>query len=167
MQKQICMILLLSVVISSIFSYPGPRLEFFIKNNTQQTIFIEYTLLNGESEEEKNYFWMQEINEQIITLMDALYNKSITKIPPNEGLSIIHYYATGKLADLGVKFEGIRPIPLIKLIKSTYKELKIYTENGSKVIALDTIEKENIEKNDYVKGVSYELEIYEQDDSKE
>lgn len=163
MKKYICILFFVCIVISNVVCIPGPQLALYIDNFTKQTVFIDYKLANGDSEDEKNYIWMQEISEQLITILDALYNRSITKISPSKRRSIIEYYATGKLSDLDDKFEDIRAIPLMILLKSTYKELKIYTENGSRLITLDTLENENIVKYDYGKGVTYILEIYEQD----
>ncbi|HOS31018.1 MAG TPA: hypothetical protein PLR39_09420 [Treponemataceae bacterium] len=167
MKKNICTFLLLCILISSVFCRPGPLINLRIDNYTQQNVFIEYKLLNGNIEKERNYFWTQEINEQLITIHDTLFNRSIAKIRPNYKISIIEYYSTGKLTDLVERFKGIRPIPLMTLLKSTYKELKIYTENGSRIITLDTLENENIMKYDNGESIGYILEIYEQDDSKE
>lgn len=167
MKKNIFTLFLLCLVISSVFCRPGPLINLRIDNYTQQTIFIEYELLNGNSDKERNYFWTQEINEQLITIHDTLYNGSIAKIRPNYKKSIIEYYSTGKLTDLVERFKGIRPIPVMTLLKSTYKELKIYTENGSRIITLDTLENENVMKYDNGESIGYVLEIYEKDSSKE
>lgn len=55
------------------------------------------------------------------------------------------------------------------LLKSTYKDLCIYTENKSRVITLDTLEREilNVKKIDNGKALNYILEIYDKDISLE
>ena len=50
----------------------------------------------------------------------------------------------------------------MEFLRNTYEELTIYTENGSKVITLDTIENETIRISDYKMGTSYIIEIYDQ-----
>lgn len=167
MKKNICKFILLCITIFNVFSRPGPQIVLYIDNYTQNILFIEYELINGDSEEERNYFWKKEISEQLITILDSLYNKSIKKILPNERRSIVEYYPTGRLADLDEKFGKIRQIPLMTLVKNTFKDFIIYSEDKNIVITLDSLEEENIVKDDYGKGVTYILKINEQNVPKE
>ena len=63
---------------------------------------------------------------------------------------------------LGGDIDQLRTVPLMEFLRNTYEELTIYTENGSKVITLDTIENETIRISDYKMGTSYIIEIYDQ-----
>mgnify|MGYP000852031731 CR=1 FL=1 len=160
MKKWLYAFLILFIILTTGFSMPGPRVDIYIENHSQQSIIIEYKLEHGDSNPETNYFFQQKIVQMNLTIHDSMFNKSL-KVRPNKRLSMIEYYFPGG------EINQLRAISFMDFIKSTFKEFKIFTENGSRVITLDTLEKEKVRINDYKNGTSYILEIYEQDDSKE
>lgn len=134
---------------------PGPRIDVYINNFSQQNLIVEYKLFHGESDPKNNYFFEQEINKLNLNIEDMMFNETLT-IRPYKRVSLIVYHL------LGGDIDQLRTVPLMEFLRNTYEELTIYTENGSKVITLDTIENETIRISDYKMGTSYIIEIYDQ-----
>ena len=155
MKKHLYILISLFIILSFSFSMPGPRIDVYIDNFSQQNIIVEYKLFHGESDPKTNFFFEQEINHLNLTIEDNLFNETVT-IRPYERVSLIVFHF------LGGDSNQLHAIPLMDYLRNTYEELKIYTENKSIAITLDTIENEKIITSDYKLGTSYIIEIYNQ-----
>lgn len=155
MKKHLYILIVLFIILSLSFSYPGPRIDIYLENFSQQNIIVEYKLFHGESDPKTNYFFEQEINKLNLNIEDMMFNDTLT-IRPYKRVSLIVFHS------LGEDINQLRAVPLMDFLKNTYEELTIYTEDKSKIITLDTIENEKITRSDYKLGTSYIIEIYDQ-----
>jgi len=168
MKKEIIFLFLMFIIGFNVFAIPNQEQYIYVRNHTSKTLIINREFIADVSNADDE--WKQDISDGkynlFVKVCKAIFMTDGRRLAPNEIRGIISYYPwpTTSFSFEGESWEADKKlwerfdqIPFMEKMNNIFKSFRIATEDGSRVITLENLEKQIITK----PGRNYIIEIYD------